>query len=697
MSAVWRSSGTKTATSSSFFMNSAGPARASSTIGSICGFTAEDATDRLLAEDLAGARSLAEALIASNPRDFAAAHVLGLVEARANRFDLAIPLLERAVDLNSGDCAPWRNLGLIHIARRNWAEAHFVLRRGAQHHGADAALQKLLGRAALESGLFEESLAAYHRAYELDEDRESAMGVAKALKALRRYADAAAVVEAVVESEPDFAAGHDLLADLCSFVGRPEMVLRHRMEAFRLRPGSDESRAKLAAASWDNGDLSRSLELTQPLIEAGRASPALHSFYLSGLLHHHEQDVTDVRRAHERWGVMHTRSIRACTTWPVEFAPERRLRVAYMGGDFYDNPSLHFLAPFFRHHNRLDFEIFGYDLRCRDDRGTAQFRQHSDHWRPCRESSDPQILEQIAEDRIDILVDTTGHYAGNRLHLLAFRPAPVQVAMLNYPATTGLRCFDGIVTDPWVCPEGSEHQYTEPALRLASGYLPYAVPENPPDVTSLPALRNGYVTFGVFQRPVKISPSCWQAIATVMDRTPRSRLLVHNAFPQLTSPASSMRDLYIRELGSRGIDRSRVGFAGPMGWHEHMRFIAEADVALDAFPYSGQTTTCECLWMGVPVITLVGACHVARVGKSILCRAGTPEWCAESTARYIKTASKLAADLGSLAAIRGLLRERIATSALVDGRQVTIELENSFRALWRRRCLQQENTVHGNH
>jgi predicted O-linked N-acetylglucosamine transferase (SPINDLY family) len=158
-----------------------------------------------------------------------------------------------------------------------------------------------------------------------------------------------------------------------------------------------------------------------------------------------------------------------------------------------------------------------------------------------------------------------------------------------------------------------------------------------------------------------------------------------------------MRDLYIRELGSRGIDRSRVGFAGPMGWHEHMRFIAEADVALDAFPYSGQTTTCECLWMGVPVITLVGACHVARVGKSILCRAGTPEWCAESTARYIKTASKLAADLGSLAAIRGLLRERIATSALVDGRQVTIELENSFRALWRRRCLQQENTVHGNH
>jgi predicted O-linked N-acetylglucosamine transferase (SPINDLY family) len=668
------------ATSSLFCMNSLAPA-----------FTGEDATQRLMAGDLAGARSLAEALISSNPEDFGALHVLGLVEARADRFEIAVSLLERVVDLNPADAAPWRNLGLIHIASGNWVDARRVLRRGMQHHGNDARLQNLLGRATLEAGSFEESLSAYHRAYELDSDRESAIGVAKALRALRRYHDAAAVVEAVVENEPDYAAGHAFLADLYALDGRLDAVLQHRAEAFRLSPDSDEARARLAATTWDNGDLCRSLKLAQPLVEAGRVSPALHSFYLSGLLHHHEQNINDVRQAHERWGSLHTCNIRANTTWPVEFAPERRLRVAYMGGDFYDNPSLHFLVPFFRHHNRRDFEVFGYDLRCRDDRGTTQFREHSDHWRACRQLSDRQILELIGEDQIDILVDTTGHYAGNRLHLLAFHPAPVQVAMLNYPATTGLSCFDGIVTDPWVCPEGMEHQYTESALRLPSGYLPYAVPENLPEVTPLPALRNGYVTFGLFQRPVKISPSCWQAIATVMDRTPGSRLLVHNAFPQLTSPDSFMRDLYTRELESRGIDRSRVGFAGPAGWHEHMRFVAEADVALDTFPYSGQTTTCECLWTGVPVITLVGECHVARVGQSILCRAGIPEWCTESTPRYIETASALAADLGSLASIRGSLRERIAASVLVDGRQVTRELEDSLRALWRKRCLQKEN------
>ena len=647
----------------------------------------EQATEALLRGDLVQARSAAESLAANTPDKADGAHLLGLLEVRENRLDRAVQHFEKAVALSPNRAAWWRNLGLVLVLRHNYRRAVVVLSRAVELGADDVSTYKALGAAAFKCGHYEQSLNAYRDAHNHNgEDLEAAVGIAKALIGLRRYGSASEILEAVLQEEPDRAEAHALLADAYARDGMPHRALGCREQVFRLQPDSPEAKTKLAAAYWNNGCLRRSLDLIQPLVETGRISQSMHSFYLSGLLHDDGRSATTIRDAHRHWAVTHLSRISAVTNWSNDRDPERRIRVGYMGGDFYENPSFYFLIDFFRNHDHTQFEVIGYDLRGRNDARTAEFRRLCNSWRNCSALKDDEIIDFIRADAIDVLVDTTAHYAGNRLHLFASRPAPVQISIPNYPATTGLDCFDGIVTDAWVCPEGTEHQYTESPLRLQSGYLPYSPPELAPDITSLPALQNGFITFALLQRPVKISRTVWDAIAAVMHRTPASRVLIHNAFEQLKHPDSLMQRIYRDELGARGVDSKRLIFAGPCGMEQHLKIVAEADLALDTFPYNGQTTTCECLWMGLPVVTVTGGYHVARVGRSLLQRAGFPEWETTSPESYIEVASNLAGNIDALASLRQSMRPRVSKSLLLNGRQVTGDLENTYRSLWQAHC-----------
>lgn len=637
----------------------------------------------LLAGDLAGAKAAAVALVESEPAS--ALHLLGLIEAKEGRTDKAIALLREAIAADPSARAPYRNAASLYLACRNWQNARELLEQGTAAYPDDAGLQAMLGEALLGCGVAEESLNAYHRAYELDGSVDSALGMAKALRALRRYEAAATIAEAIVSESPT-AEAHALLAGLYRVTGRSHLVLAQREAAYRLAPGNRGAQTKLAAAYWDSGDLDRCLALTGPLVDAGLATRALHSFHLSGLAHHGNQQVDSLRNAHQDWAALHTRGIEPFTAWDNAFDEQRRpLRIGYLGRDFYFNPSAHFLLPWFRHHDARQFAVYGYDLLGKQDTAAAEFRSLAAHWRACRDKADREILEQVRADRIDILIDTTGHFAGNRLHLFHHRAAPVQVALLSYPATTGLSTFDAIVSDEWACPAGRlERQHTEPVVRLKTGFLTYAPPADAPEVSA--HLSDEPVCFGLFQRPVKLSRSNWDAMAAVLRATPGSRLLIHNVFEQLESPESYMHQLYVREFGVRGVEKDRLLFAGPAPYREHLAILGRADIALDSFPYNGMTTTCECLWMGVPVVTLTGECHVARVGRSILHRAGFPEWECSTAEEYIRTAVQLASSRDALRQLRLSMRAVVGESALVDGETSTKEMEMALSTLWRRRC-----------
>jgi predicted O-linked N-acetylglucosamine transferase (SPINDLY family) len=648
----------------------------------------DGAAESMLAGRIADARAAAEKAVSLDPANARAHHVLGVIDAAANRSGAAVARLEQALALDPNHETWWHNLGTTHAAARDWPASLNAFTRGAERYPNSAPMRLGLARALVESDRYEEAAATYDLARSLGCDKLAALiGIARALKALARYDEAVELLGTEAVAHPDSLKLQELLAELNALRRRADLVRYHREQAVRLRPNDALRLARLAAACWDNGDLDRALALSRAVIAKGAATPAFHSFYLSGLLHEARSTAASIREAHELWASTYCPTIPRRTDWTNDRNPDRRLRVGWFGGDFYDNPSLHFLLQFFLHHDSAAYEVVGYDVRCQNDAGTEAFRRASDRWVSCAGATDQELADLVAQDGVDVLIDTTGHFSGHRMLASARHPAPVQLVHPNYPSTTGLPCFDAILTDGWLCPPGAEAQYSEPVLRLPSGYLCYHPPSAAPAVTPLPALENDYVTFGLFQRPVKLNAGAWDRIGAILNSVPRSRLLVHNAFPELDVADSLMRNLYIRELAGRGVAAARIDFRGPADFADHLAILSTADLALDTFPYNGQTTTAECLWMGLPVVTLTGNYHVARVGRCILHRAGFPEWETFIAAGYVATAIALATDLDVLAETRRKLRPCIASSPLVDGR-ATVQ-ESGMRFLWQKWCAQE--------
>jgi predicted O-linked N-acetylglucosamine transferase (SPINDLY family) len=624
--------------------------------------------------------------------DSLAIHQSGLSEAARGNYIQASALIEEALLLDPGHASRWQNLATVQIAYGDCGAAAATLRRALRASPEEAGLWAGLARVLFDLGQYRDSLDAWEAAVAFGSPpAEASVGIARALAAGRQIEPAIGLLQTLLSDESEgspgvMASAHTMLGDFYAMTGNSHLVLHHRVEAFNLLPGDPAMMSRLAAASWDSGDLVRSVDLTRRLVEQGSADQGTHDFLLSGLLHHPEETGESLRAAHEDWAAKYCLPYSPFTKWENDADPDRRLRIGYLGADFYDCPSFHFLYPLLENHDRSEFEVFGYDVRGLNDSRSKQIASLCDRWLECYAASDAELCSLVRNDRIDILVDTTGHYAGNRVRVFYMSPAPVQVVYPSYPCTTGIGRLTAIVTDQWACPPGMERQYSEPAYRLPSGYLTYRPPACAPQVAELPAARNGYITFGLFHRPVKLGAAMWDAVGQIVNGSPGSRLLIHNAFPELDRSDSPMRLHYLRELASRGISADRLVFHGSAPLARHLEILTEADIALDAYPYNGQTTTAESLWMGVPVITIAGPHHVARVACSLLSRAGYPEWAAPSIADYVRTALSLAGDPRELAKTRSGLRERIRNSNLVNSRQTTGELESLYRQLWRNWC-----------
>jgi predicted O-linked N-acetylglucosamine transferase (SPINDLY family) len=290
----------------------------------------------------------------------------------------------------------------------------------------------------------------------------------------------------------------------------------------------------------------------------------------------------------------------------------------------------------------------------------------------------------IRQDGIDILVDLAGHTADNRLLVFARKPAPVQVTYLGYGDTTGLSAIDYRLTDAYADPPGlTERFHTEQLIRLSPAFLCYRPDDPCPEVAPLPASACPHITFGCFSNLAKVTPKVIAAWAAILRWVPGSRLLVKAKALADPPTAQSLR----QSLARHGIDPDRVETLLPTASSfDHLRAYGRVDIALDTFPYNGVTTTCDALWMGVPVITLAGATHVWRVGMSLLANVGLWELIAATPDAYVSTAFRLAGDLDRLRHLRGTLRQRMLHSPLTDGGAFTRGLEAAFRRMWEKWC-----------
>ena len=342
------------------------------------------------------------------------------------------------------------------------------------------------------------------------------------------------------------------------------------------------------------------------------------------------------------------------------YNPCRRFRVGYVSPDFRRHSVSYFFLPLLAAHDRRKVEVYCYAELKRPDEMTARIKGLSDHWRSTVGLGDDAVARRIYEDRIDVLVDLAGHTANNRLPVFARKPAPIQITWLGYPGTTGMPAVDYRFTDEIADPEGNgDGCYSETLVRLKSGFLCFLPPDGAPDITNPPALKAGGITFGSFNNLPKLNERVIALWSEILLKVPDSSLLLKSR--QLADGSTGRR--YMELFLQNGVTSDRIKMLpATASISAHLDLYNRVDIGLDPFPYNGTTTTCEALWMGVPVVTLRGNHHASRVGASILTRVGLEELVAESEKDYVSKGIGLTRDLGRLTALRKKMRRRMRGS-----------------------------------
>jgi predicted O-linked N-acetylglucosamine transferase (SPINDLY family)/predicted SAM-dependent methyltransferase len=550
------------------------------------------------------------------------------------------------------------------------------------------------------------------RVLELDAGHPDALHFLGAIAAEdKRELEAIDLFQRAVDARPEDAGFHFALASLLLACGRVNESIPHFATASRLQPHHVEAVGNLWGALLETGREEEVRIAVERARAEGDPSPYIHanlahvyriqgriaeSIAASRRVLEHVPDSADgysdllltmnysdaytpeqLFAEHRAYAARFAKPYLTPTadrTWP------RRLRIGYVSPDFRAHVVALFFEPILEHHDAARFEVFCYYCNRREDDFTARLRASAHHWRDCVDLSDAELAARIREDRIDILVDLAGHTGRNRLRVFAMKPAPVQVTYLGYPNTTGLAAIDYRISDPRVDPPGNADQFSaERLLRLPSGFHCYRPRADSPEVGPLPAAGNGFVTFGCLNNFAKLSDSFFDAVARVLAAVPDSRLILKGKGLDAAYVVDGVRERFRRA----GIDVSRLEL---LGWKptfgSHLSVYGQVDIALDSFPYNGTTTTCEALWMGVPVISMEGDRHAARVGMSLLHAVGLNDLVARDVQDYVAICATLAADRGRLAELRRTLRERVARSPLLDEARITQELESALVRAW---------------
>ena len=394
------------------------------------------------------------------------------------------------------------------------------------------------------------------------------------------------------------------------------------------------------------------------------------------------KDTASLQEERKRWDAAQTAHLQQRRVHSNMPDPARRLRVGYVSADFREHSAIRVFGGMLTRYDRSQFDVFAYsNFKRQDDRFTNLFRQNVTAWRNISRLSDDAVEQMILDDRIDILVDLSGHSVGNRLLVFARKPAPIQITAWGYATSTGMKAMDVFFADPVVVPPEDRQYFTEQVR-----YLPCVAGaffnELFPDVNVLPALSGGTVTFGSFNRLAKVSDMSFRAWADVLQAVPGSRLILKTA--ELDDAAN--RERVIGHFTKAGIAAERIIMQGKTSWFEHVKAYNQIDFALDPFPHGGGVTALEGLMMGVPIIVLRWPTVTGSTSASIMTALGLTDWIAETREQYVELAAQKASDLQSLAALRQQLRDIFTSSTMGNQVAYARAVEQEYRKLWQEWC-----------
>jgi predicted O-linked N-acetylglucosamine transferase (SPINDLY family) len=613
----------------------------------------------------------------------AAAHNnLGASLRRLSREGEALACFEEALRIDPDLADAHMNLADILQSRGSVDQAIDHFRAAADLDGKAVPCRRGLGQLLLAEGRAGDALQCYREILALEPEAprshfelgNALMGDGRVDEAIERFAQAVRLDG----SDPD---AHVNLGYALNESKRFEEARQCFRRALDLDPTLIEARNNLGGVLQMQGELRPAMQAYEHALDLAPDQFYVRSNYLTCLNYHDEAIPPDVFEQHRLWAEMISNTLgkpeRAGIT---RSEPDRRLRIGYVSGDFRFHSVAFFMSALLEHHDRDGFEIFCYANVPKPDANTEHLMALADHWRDVAALHDDEMAAMVREDGIDILVDLSGHTVGNRLSVFARRPAPIQVTYLGYPNTTGLTVMDYRLTDDITDPPGSsEHLHSEELVRLPRGFLSYQPLPTCPEVRERPDVAG--VTFASFNELLKITPTMIAAWCEILERSPGSRLLIKGT----TLADEGTRARVAQRFIDKGIGEDRLELIGRTPTLEsHLELYNRVDVGLDTFPYNGTTTTCEALWMGVPVVSLTGFVHAARVGKSILSAVGLDDLTTDDIEAYVEGAVALAADAERRRVLRRTLRDRMSSSTLMDSARFTRDLETAFRDMWKR-------------
>ena len=632
-----------------------------------------------------------------SPEDVQLLHRLCAALIKLGRYEDVIYVSGRALELDAASALAYNNLGVAQQAQERQGEAEAAYRKALEFTPDYPQALSNLGVVLQSTGRKEEAEASYRRAIELKPDYTQALGnLAALVQELGRSEEAEEMYKEVIAVSPDYAEAYNNLGNLLQDKGRLEEALVNYRRTVEIAPKHRLAYNNMALALQDQGKLAeaqasldRQVELAPDFAEA--QSARLRCFNFAP-----KWSPAEVYDAHRAWAAARADQFRPENeTHTNSRDSERQLRVGYISPDFRVHSVAYFFQAILAAHDKANFHTICYANAPQKDDMTAHLRELAGEWRESFNMKDDEVAAMIRDDKIDILVDLAGHTGLNRMLTFARRPAPVQLTYLGYCCTTGLEAIDYRLTDWHSDPEGQEAFHAEALYRLDRNFLCYSAPDSAPEVGPLPSASGegsnkkstsgdtGAVTFGSFNTLAKATPDVVALWSKVLNAVPESRFFLKAKSLSDEATQKNYRALF----ESHGIAPERIEVSGRIkGKGDHLGAYGRVDIALDTFPYNGVTTSCEAMWMGVPVITLEGQSHAGRLCASILHALDLESLIATDEDAFVRAAKQLAEDRAGLAELRANLRLRMQASDLRDGPGLARAIEAAYRDMWRTWC-----------
>jgi protein O-GlcNAc transferase len=578
-----------------------------------------------------------------------------------------------AIRINPDYTDAYFNLGSILTTFERLDEAKVcyetVIKKSPEH----VAAHNNLGGVLQALGRYDEAIASFTTALQINPDyAEAYCNCGNAFTVKEQRIDAERAYRKAIQINPKLEHAHNNLANILLLMGRLDEAEESCRNALKINANFAEAHSNLGAVLGAMGNFDEALFCSQNAIRIKPMDMLTYSFMLFPINYHPTKSSAEIFSLYQefdkKFGSIYLKESQKHTNSKNK---DRPLKIGYVSADFKKHAVQNFLQPLLENHDKRKFIIYAYTGSSIEDPVTAVYKKYIDHWVPAYGLSDEALSNRIRSDEIDVLVDLSGHSAGNRLGVFARKPAPVSITYLGYASTTGLSAIDYFLTDIDQAPLGSEAFFSEKLLRVNSPCWVYRPAEEMGSISDLPVRRNGYVTFGSLSRAIRLNDRVIKTWSEILRRKENSKLVINSH--NFSSDYS--KQLLLSKFGAHGISPNQleIGYQSP-AWV----VLQDIDIGLDCFPHNSGTTLFENLYMGVPFVTLASRPSVGRIGAMVLKGLGHPEWIANTEEEYISKVVNLANDLQALEVIHMELREKMAASSLMDEVGFTRKVEAAY-------------------